>query len=305
MIIQDAPELSVVIVNYFSEPELAGCLRSIENQQDPVEVVVVDNGSREQEKNSLLAAHPALVWHWMGGNAGFSAACNAGARRARSARLLFLNPDTIVYPGSLGSLVRALDSREYSGAILGGAMHNPDGSIQLSCRRFPNWKTFFAGRFSLLTRLFPSNSWSAGYLMSDIGHDRARRVDWVSGAALALHKNTYERLGGFDERFFVYFEDVDLCRRAAARGIPTCYFPEARIQHLIGGSSRGVPFRALAYRHRSMWIYYKRHLRNGWLDPFALAAICGRLGALAATHAVARLAAAAHAPGLGAQQTTE
>lgn len=305
MIIQAKPELSVVIVNYFSERTLVECLRSVENQHQPVEVIVVDNGSQPHRRAGLAAAHPAVVWHSMGGNAGFSAACNSGASRARSRKLLFLNPDTRVAAGSLGTLARALDSRQYSGAILGCAIYDGDGSVQLSCRRFPNWKTFFAGRFSLLTRLFPANSWSADYLMGSFDRQSARRVDWVSGAALAMHKSTFERLGGFDERFFVYFEDVDLCRRAADMGIPTCYFPEARVEHIIGGSSRGVPYRALAYRHRSMWTYYKLHLRHAWLDPFALMVIHGRLAALVVLHALSRLAVPARALGPGAPETTE
>ena len=305
MIIQDKPKLSVVIVNYFSERSLVRCLRSIENQSDPIEVIVVDNGSQQRRWAGLLAAHPAVVWHSMGTNAGFSAACNAGASRARSRKLLFLNPDTRVLAGSLGALARALDSREYSGAILGCAVYNGDGSVQLSCRRFPNWKTFFAGRFSLLTRLFPANSWSAGYLMGDFDRQSVRRVDWVSGAALAMRKSTFERLGGFDERFFVYFEDVDLCHRAADMGIPTCYLPEARVEHVIGGSSRGVPYRALAYRHRSMWTYYKHHLRYVWLDPFALTVIYGRLAALVAIHALAQLAVPSRTVSVGAPETTE
>jgi hypothetical protein len=184
MIIQAKPELSVVIVNYFSERTLVECLRSVENQHQPVEVIVVDNGSQPHRRAGLAAAHPAVVWHSMGGNAGFSAACNSGASRARSRKLLFLNPDTRVAAGSLGALARALDSRQYSGAILGCAIYDGDGSVQLSCRRFPNWKTFFAGRFSLLTRLFPANSWSADYLMGSFDRQSARRVDWVSGAAL-------------------------------------------------------------------------------------------------------------------------
>ena len=248
MIARKSPDLSVVIVNYYSEDELAMCLRSLENSQEPVEVIVVDNGSQKQAIEQLLEVYPSLIWQSMGGNAGFAAACNAGARRAQSDKLLFLNPDTEVFSDSLGNLARALDSRAYSGAIMGCGIENPDGTTQLSCRSFPNWKTFLAGRFSLLTRLFPSNSWSVNYLMSEFNHSDTRQVDWVSGAALGIRKSSYERLGGFDESYFVYFEDVDLCKRASGLGIPAIYYPEARIQHLIGGSSQTAALRALAYK---------------------------------------------------------
>lgn len=292
MIVRESPVLSVVVVNYFSEESLARCLRSIASDGEPVEVIVADNGSRAEARQALKAAHPELVWREMGGNAGFGAASNAGAALARSAKLVFLNPDTALAPGSLAALAQALDAGELAGAILGCAIVDPDGGVQLSCRRFPNWKTFLAGRFSLLTRLFPSNPWSTDYLMRDFDHRQVRPVDWVSGAAMAMRKATFERLGGFDERYFLYFEDVDLCRRAWQAGIPVVYFPEARVEHLIGGSSRKAPYRALAHRHRSMWLYYRRYHSRLWLDPLAWLGIFGRLAAVCALEALAGLTVA-------------
>lgn len=288
MIVSEAPSLSVVIVNYFSEQRLARCLRSIAGQSEPVEVIVADNGSRPELREALVGSHPELVWRSMGTNAGFGAASNAGARLARSGKLLFLNPDTAVVGDGLTALVRALDSPEYSGAILGCAIRDEDGSVQLSCRRFPSWRTFLAGRHSLLTRLAPSNAWSAEYLMRDFDHRAVRRVDWVSGAAMGVSRRTFERLDGFDESFFLYFEDVDLCRRARDAGVPVIYYPEVVVEHAVGESSRRVPYRALAWRHRSMWTYYRRYHGRPWLDPLAFAAIFGRLGLLCAAAALAR-----------------
>jgi GT2 family glycosyltransferase len=289
MIVSEAPSLSIIIVNYFSEEKLARCLRSIAGQGEPAEVIVADNGSRPELRETLLGSHPALVWRPMGRNAGFGSASNAGARLARSGKLLFLNPDTAVVGDGLAALVRALDSPEYSEAILGCAIRDEDGSVQLSCRRFPTWRAFLAGRHSLLTRLAPSNAWSAEYLMRDFDHRGVRRVDWVSGAAMAMSRRTFDRLGGFDEAFFLYFEDVDLCRRARDGGIPVIYYPEVVVEHTIGESSRRVPYRALAWRHWSMWTYYRRYHSRPWLDPLAFAAIFGRLGLLCAAAALARL----------------
>jgi|YNPMSStandDraft_1061717.scaffolds.fasta_scaffold08301_2 GT2 family glycosyltransferase len=289
MIVNEMPGLTVVVVNYFSEESLTRCLRSLAGQSEPVEVIVADNGSRPDRREALVRSHPALIWRAMGTNAGFAAASNVGARLARSDKLLFLNPDAVVVGDGLGALVRALDSAEYAGAILGCAIRDEDGSIQLSCRRFPTWRTFLASRHSLLTRLVPSNAWSTGYLMRDFDHRRIMRVDWVSGAAMAMRREIFERLCGFDESFFLYFEDVDLCRRAKALGIPVIYYPEVVVEHAIGGSSRRVPYRALAWRHRSMWTYYRRYHRRPWLDPLAWAAIFGRLGGLCAAEAIGRL----------------
>ncbi|MCW5983189.1 MAG: glycosyltransferase family 2 protein [Bryobacteraceae bacterium] len=305
MIAQRTALLSIVTVNYFSEQKLARCLRSLEQQPEPVEVIVADNGSDPAQSSSIRSAYPSVAWRSMGRNCGFSAACNAGAQLAQSDKLLFLNPDTIVKPGALLALALALDSSEYANSILGCAIRDADGAMQLSCRRFPDWKTFVAGRFSLLTRLAPGNSWSSEYLMSDFDHQSIRAVDWVSGAAMAMSRRTFGRLGGFDERFFLYFEDVDICKRGAALGIGTYYFPDAEVEHLIGGSSERIPVRALTYRHQSMWKYYKRHCRTGWLDPLAYALVFARLAAMASLHWTAGWAAPALRPELGTQKTTK
>jgi len=289
MIVNEAPSLTVIVVNYFSEERLARCLRSLAAQSEPLEVIVSDNGSRPDRREALLNSHPALIWRAMGTNAGFAAASNAGAKLARSDKLLFLNPDAAVVGDGLGALVRALDAAEYAGAILGCAIRDEDGSLQLSCRRFPTWRTFLASRHSLLTRLVPSNAWSAGYLMRDFDHRRILAVDWVSGAAMAMRRRIFEELHGFDEAFFLYFEDVDLCRRARARGIPVIYYPEVVVEHAIGSSSRQVPYRALLWRHRSMWTYYRRYHSRPWLDPLAWTAIFARLGCVCAAAALGRL----------------
>jgi GT2 family glycosyltransferase len=285
MIVATDAALSLIIVNYFSEVALAGCLRSIAEQAEEVEVVVVDNGSRPELRAPLQIAHPTLRWEAMPENLGFAAACNHGARLAASDGLLFLNPDTVVLPGSLSSLVRALASEVFSEAILGCRLLDRDGSVQPSCRRFPSWRTFVSGRQSLLTRCFPGNPWSSDYLMSDFDHRTLCRVDWVSGAALALTRRCFERLGGFDPTFFLYFEDVDMCRRASQLGMRTYYFPEALVEHhQVGASSGGRPRRALFYRHQSMWRYYRRYHRNSWLDPVAMTLIFARMALLAAFH---------------------
>ena len=302
MIVHETPLLSIITVNYFSEQKLARCLRSLDQQPEPVEVIVVDNGSDEGLRTSLLSAFPSVVWHSMGRNSGFSAACNAGARLAQSSKFFFLNPDTAAQPQALLALALALDSPAYERVILGCAIRDTNGSVQLSCRKFPDWRTFFSGRFSLLTRFLPSNTWSVDYLMTGFDHQTLRKVDWISGAAMAMSRSTFERLGGFDEDFFLYFEDVDLCKRARELGIETFYFPDACVEHLIGGSSERIHCRALTYRHQSMWTYYKRHCGAGWLHPLAFALIFGRLAALVTLYWTATWAVPALRFELGAQK---
>jgi GT2 family glycosyltransferase len=270
---RDNPKLSVVIVNYLSEEHLSGCLRSLQTQGTSAEIILVDNGSRPELRKRIEREFPACRWIRMDGNKGFSVAANRGAAAASSGRLLFLNPDTTVEDGSLPRLVEALDSEALRNGIAGCKVLDEDGGVQLSCRRFPDWRAVAANRFSLLTRLWPANSWSVSYLMSDFDHRGFRRVDWVSGAAMAMRSDVFRRLGGFAEEYFLYFEDVDLCRRARGMGITTWYCPEVRVRHSIGGSSSSAPVRSVIQRHRSMWTYYRKYHRHLLLDPFVCATI--------------------------------
>jgi len=282
VIVTDHPAISVVIVNYHSEEALTRCLRSIDAQPARAEVVIADNGSTEENTARLKARYPAACWLPMGGNAGFGAACNAAARQAQGSKLLFLNPDSEVWPDALERLIAILDSPESGRRILGCRIYNPDGSAQLSCRRFPDWRTPFAARFSLITRLFPRNTWSRNYLMTDFDRATPTRADWVSGAAMGARRETFEELHGFDPAFFLYFEDVDLCRRGRERGIDTWYVPDVRVTHLIGGSSSQAPVRALWLRHQSMWRYYRRYHGRPVAELLAGAAIFARFFVLAA-----------------------
>lgn len=275
MIVRDKAALSVIIVNYLSETVLKLCLSAIDSDPLPVEAIVVDNGSSGEARAGILQRFHSLRWIEMRNNAGFGKACNAGARLASTAKLLFLNPDTRLLPGSLSHLDRLLDTPEHSNAILGCAVYDEDGGIQLSCRRFPAWGAAIANRYSLITRLFPGNALSRTYLMTDKVHDRPSVVDWVSGAAMAMRASVFNRLNGFDEYYFLYCEDVDLCKRAIQSGILTRYCHEVKVVHAIGGSSRQMLIRALLYRHHSVWKYYRRFHGSVFTHiPVAIALSC-------------------------------
>lgn len=277
MITDFCPVVSVITVNYRSEIALQRCLASLHSDPLPIEVIVVDNGSVEDKKNEILSCFPAVTWIEMGRNAGFGRACNAGVTQAHAEKLLFLNPDARVMPQALSNLKSVLDQPEFGDAVIGCAIHNDDGSVQLSCRRFPTWSAAIANRYSLITKLLPRNQFSRAYLMTDFDHGRACRVDWVSGAAMAMNRRVFVRLRGFDDRYFLYCEDVDICKRAMALGIQTWYYPGANVMHSIGGSSRRAMGRALVQRHYSIWKYYERHHRSRWLDVPVALFLAGRL----------------------------
>lgn len=270
MPIVSTSRLTVIIVNYFSEVFLGPCLKSLQDASSATEVVIVDNGSQPARRDELQALFPAAKWVTPVRNLGFGKACNLGVSCAGGEHLLFLNPDSIVDPHALAHLTAALDNPLQQRSIIGCRILDPNGATQLSCRSFPSFRTALANRYSLLTKLFPHNQWSSAYLMTDFSHTETRRVDWVSGAAMAMRRQVFEELGGFDEDFFMYLEDVDLCKRAANLGVNVCYRPEIIVTHTIGGSSRHVPIHALAYRHRSIWTYYRKHLRAKLADPFVV-----------------------------------
>jgi GT2 family glycosyltransferase len=139
-----------------------------------------------------------------------------------------------------------------------------------------------------MTKFFPNNPLSRQYLRSDLDHTSDATVDWVSGAAVAMKRSVFQRLGGFSKLFFLYFEDVDLCKRAKSLGIPTHFCGNVIVVHQIGGSSASST-KALFYRHASMWKYYKLYLKVPVLDPLVFAAIAARFVLQAAVTITRRL----------------
>src|SRR5207248_8704645 len=171
--------------------------------------------------------------------------------------VLFINADTLVTDCALERLLDYADQNPDIG-IIGPKLLNRDGSLQYSCRSFPNLGAGFF-RNTPLGRLFPKNRFAQDYLMQDWDHATVRDVDWVSGAALIIRREALEQTGGFDEGFYMYCEDVDLCYRAHEKGWRVTYFPDSVIYHLIGRSSDQVPTRATYYFHTSMYRFYKKH----------------------------------------------
>ena len=283
-------DLSVVVVSYNSREYLRRCLRSLLDHTHGIryEVIVVDNASQDGSAEMVASEFPQVSLIARPTNAGFAAAANQGIRIAAGEAVLLLNPDTIVNDNAFAPMLRYL-RRNPDIAVLGPRLIDDDGSLQLSCRRFPSYGQVLFSRYSVLTRLFPHNPLTARYLMTDWDHGATTDVDWLSGACAMFPRRTLDELGLLDEGYFMYNEDVDLCQRAHRAGYRVVYFPEASVVHHIGRSSSTLPARSVVERHRSMWHYYKKHLRGGWLKDAATAAgIAVRCGYLLMLHSLRR-----------------
>jgi GT2 family glycosyltransferase len=183
--------------------------------------------------------------------------------------VLLLNPDARLLAGAVELLCAGLQ-RQRECAVIGPAVVNEDGSIQGSARGDPDMFTGLFGRSTLLTRLFPNLAPVRRNVVTafepQIGASGVE-VDWISGACMLVRREAFERVGGFDERFFLYWEDADLCRRLRAAGCTVRYQPAARVVHVVGRSSRSAGSLAIRAFHRSAYLYYTIHVRQSRRHP--------------------------------------
>lgn len=254
------PDVTVSIVNWNTREELAQCLESVVAQDGSVsyEVIVVDNESSDGSVEMVRERFPQVRLIENKRNLGFGTAHNMAIRLSGSRYMLLLNPDSVLQePDALAKVVSYLDANRDIG-ILGLRVLNPDGSLQFSARRFP---TIGAALFrhTIFGRLFPKNRFVRDYMMTDWDHSIPRDVDWVSGCAMALRRTTLERTGLLDERYYMYCEDVDICKSAWAAGAKVRYFPSATTVHRIGAASDQDPYRMIYQFHRSMFRFYLKH----------------------------------------------
>jgi GT2 family glycosyltransferase len=263
---KEKPVLSIVIVSWNVREDLRECLQSLLRDEGSrlesgeIEIIVVDNASTDGTAGMVNLEFPRVKLLVNSQNLGYTKANNIGINHSRGKYILLLNPDTIVHQGALQALIDCAESHPEAG-IIGAKLLNPDGSVQRSARSFPD---IGAGLFrnTFLGRLFPNNPFVRRYLLADFGYDEVREVDWVSGAAMLVRRDLIERIGGLDERFWAYCEDVDLCWRTWQAGYKVLFCPNAVITHKVGRSSdqRLVP--SLIQHHKSMWLFYLKNYRH-------------------------------------------
>lgn len=251
--------VSILIVNYRTYTELAACLDSLKPfLAEDVEVIVIDHESDRTAATSLRDRYPWLQLLGVDGNPGFAAGVNHAARVARGEYFLLLNPDCLVNEDVTHPLAVWLDQHSHVG-VAGVLVRESDGSVQASARRFPDLTTGFAGRTSWLSQGWPNNRWTRRNLVLPGASRDPVEVDWVAGACLMIRRRAFEAVGGMDERFFLYWEDADLCRRLKAVGWSTVYYTAIAVTHLTSRSSAHARRQSLIAFHHSAYQYFRKH----------------------------------------------
>jgi N-acetylglucosaminyl-diphospho-decaprenol L-rhamnosyltransferase len=270
--------LGVVVVNHNAGSYLARCLDSVATAAGDVrtDVVIVDNDSSDGSVDRVTERHPEVRVIRNPRNAGFARAANQGLEATDAPFVLLLNPDAEVIGGTLGALVKVARERPRAGAI-GVLVRNPDGTLQPSARRVPGLAEALGHAF--LGPLWRDNPWTRSYTMADWDRTTEREVEWVSGSAVLLRCSALDEVGLFDEGYFMYVEDVDLCTRLRMAGWQVLFSPELEVVHQIGVSTKGQRGR-MAFAHSdSIYRYFCKFRSVGaaaLLRPFVRVALWAR-----------------------------
>ncbi|MBM3674069.1 MAG: glycosyltransferase family 2 protein [Actinobacteria bacterium] len=280
-------EWAAVVVNYRAGALLAACVDAVVSDRSAgaPEVVVVDNGSDDGSVALLEQSHPEVPVVRPGANLGYGRAANLGIAATAAPIVAVLNPDVEIEPGTAAAILRCFDVDPRLAAV-GPSIHNPDGSWYPSARRAPALAD--AVGHALLGGILPGNRFTRAYRELDADPAVAREVDWCSGAAVWLRRSALDRVGGWDEGFFMFFEDVDLCRRLEADGWRIAYEPAGRVVHVVGASRSGRRYRSIYWHHRAAYRYAAKWWRGPrrLLLPFAAAFLALRGVVLGAREAL-------------------
>ena len=260
-------DVSVCIVNWNTREHLRECLRSLQENVAGVEieVVVVDNASGDGSAEMVREQHPWVKLLAQEENTGYAAGNNAALQETGGRYKLLLNADIVVKPGSVEYLVGFLDGHEQAGAVAPRLRHK-DGSIQRTCRSFPDPDVVLYEAVGL-SRFFPRSKRFGKYRMSWWDYGDERMVDQPMASALMLRDEALGEVGLFDENFRIFFNDVDLCRRLWDEGWEVWFTPEVEMIHEGGASTGQVWGDMIVESHRSMMRYYRKHYRGKALGP--------------------------------------
>lgn len=257
--------VDIIIVNWNAGLQLQECVNSVVQYGHSVvhKIIVVDNGSTDGS-DRFIDSLPNVKLIKSETNLGFGKACNLGATQAESEFILFLNPDACVFPNTLPDVLNFMAlPKNMNVGICGVQLVDEFGHVARCCSRFPSVKGIFS-RVVGLDRVLPGK----GLFMFEWDHATTRQVDQVMGAFFLVRRSLFDALGGFDERFFVYFEEVDFSLRAKQHGFDSIYFAEAKAFHAGGGTSRQVKAKRLFYSLRSRILYASKHF-----NPLAILAV--------------------------------
>jgi len=258
-------KLSIVILCWNDRKVIADCLQSIlvNTHSTEFEVIVSDNGSIDGSVEFIRTSYPSVQVIENGRNLRFAKANNVGIRASRGEYVLILNPDSLIHDGTLDRMVALADQHPEAGAF-GCRVLNTDGSYQVSARPFASFRGEWIAAF-YLRALGRMNEWFTSDSYAGWNGKTQKQVGWVSGCFILIRSELLKSLGGFDERFFYYYEDMDLCRRIWQAGYPILYMPDAAITHL-GGQSTKNRFPPLAFVLDSQvtrYLYYYKYYGAG------------------------------------------
>ena len=273
------PELTIVVVSYKVRERLRVCLESLRTQvaDGPCfEVVVVDNDSNDGTIEELPSAFPEVRFLAMDRNLGFSIACNRGAAIASGEWILFLNPDTVVYPETLRDVLAFARSKSDAG-IVGCRILDGDGHLQLACRRSIPTPWVALWRLTGLSFLFPRSRVFGKYNLAYLEPDGCYPVEAVSGSFLMIRTAVHRQIEGFDEIFFLYGEDLDLCLRVAKAGWKVWYCGASSIVHHKGQSAATRPWGARMDFYRAMVTFARKNFGVGPVGGAMLSVLAGFL----------------------------
>ncbi|MBI3048982.1 MAG: glycosyltransferase family 2 protein [Acidobacteria bacterium] len=258
------PDVSAIVVNYNAGMEIRRALQSIAGEFGPAdwEAVVVDNASCDGSGDIAGEFGPRVRLLRNERNVGFARGVNQGLAATSGPLVLIMNPDCRLIEGAFASLRRELERSETC-AMTGPRILDPDGSEQGNARGDPDMFTGLFGRTTLLRRALPGLPVSRRNVISDAAVRKGKtsvKVDWLSGACILARRASLHAVHGFDERYFLYWEDADLCRRLRSQGFEVRYVPGATAVHRVGQSSRNARAAAIRAFHESAYLYYATHV---------------------------------------------
>lgn len=286
-------DVSIAVINWNTRDLLRSCLKSIIDAQPLAghSIKVIDNHSGDGSRQMVRDEFPMVDLIENGGNLGFSAAANQALRQSSAKYVFLLNSDTEIDHDAVDILV---DFSEHhpEAAIVGPTLLNIDGSVQISGRNFPSFTD--ASIHAFLGVIWPENPWSIRYKMLDWDRKSERSVDWVSGAAMFIRCQAAREVNFFDENFFMYVEDLDLCYRLREKGWQIYFLPDAEVLHHIGKSSEQSSNRMIIEFQKSMYRFYAKKYGHGWkrlLKPLVVVGLSIRTLLLMGASAFLKLSA--------------
>jgi N-acetylglucosaminyl-diphospho-decaprenol L-rhamnosyltransferase len=287
-----APRWAAVVVNHDAGELLERCVRSVlsDDSAGEPDLVVVDNASTDDSLARAAAIDPRVRIVHAPGNVGYSRAANLGIAATRAPVIAVMNPDIVLEAGSGLAALERLD-REPRVAAVGPRVRTVDGGDYPSARSLPS--TVDAVGHGVLGLVWHENPFTRRYRQLDADPAVARTVDWVSGCALWLRRDALDDVGGWDERFFLYVEDVDLCWRLRRAGWDVVYEPGAEVVHVQGASTSSHPYRMILEHHRSLWRFARKRYTGAraFVLPAVAAYLAARVALAWSDHALrARLA---------------